>query len=609
MPEATKKQEGEGDKVKGHVREYLKWKNNLEDYYKRFSANYRTYTGYKKDVRGTKSKANDPMAFEFIERQVPHVLDRAPKVITELKTGTYIEKIMELELPPLLMQDLIKEAEEIFDKSKETVTAMLEYTYHSPERAEHSQSMKTILLPVVREFFITGNTCGEVFWNIKREIVEEDGKPVKRIVFDSPDFKAIPIERIAFNPAKTLKTSDVYYVQKFVTYDDLKAEEAREEEGVISGVYHNLGKLKEKMSAEKDRTVDAEENLIHRSQDVSSQKLRGPIEILERWEGARITVIAERSVVIRDEYDPLKLGTHPLVFGMEYELTNEPFAMGEIDPIYLMARAKNLIINQRIDLIAKALKPPLRIDPTAPGIKLESLSNAYVLGGPVYGPEGSFEYMQGPSIPQDAFLQPDEFQGRAEAALGLSGYVGGTPQAYTDKTKGTMGGTMALIEQAQPRLALKADLIEQEIIRPILVKWLRMLANLMGENEKKWILVGETNPEWMAVTRDILKGETELPMGEEDEDREQFDLAWMVDIETGSMAAADKQTEIANFKDVMQTGNEMGLMLDRDKLWVDLAKKMGFKEPEQYQMTEEQIMAKQEEQPMAEEGTAEGEQR
>jgi len=547
------------DIVAKYVAEFESWNDKLQPYFKRFSDNYQAYTGYKKREKATLAKINDPMPFEFIERIVPRILSGTPKIKAMMQGGEWMEALQEFQ------------PEQIISEAEETVSVSLEYLWENNEGSNISRNMMVKILPCGREFFITGNTCGEVSWKIEREVSQSGDGYAAKTIYDGPSYDNIPIDRIIFNPAKTLTTSDVYYVIKYTTYDELKKQEMRNEGGQIKGIYNNLEQLEDK----EKKITNANTPAIKRNSDTGTSTITGPIEVLERWEGAKLCVIANRHTNIREDYDPMKLGTHPLVMGMDYEINAEPYGYGEIDPIYLLSRAKNTIINQRIDLINKALKPPLRIDPTDEAMKPESLANAYVLGGPVYAKSGTLEFLYGPQVPREAFMQTDEIQARAEATLDTSGYLGGTPQAYSDKTKGTMGGTQALIEQSQPRLSMRVKLFENQIIKPILSKWLKMWAKLMPEGDEQWIYAGRTNARWLKLTKDLLQGK--INVGYADNTQEEFNPNWLIDVETGSMAITNQNEKASQLEKAMMMAREFGLNKDYDKMWEDYNRFIGVK--------------------------------
>lgn len=574
IDQISKEDELSRERGSRYVKQWKKWREDLADFYKRVNENYKQYTGNKEQNKGTASKITDPMAFEFVERMVPRLLQRKPDIIAKAKGGEYLSMIT-------------PDGEKMLEMAEKFVKGVLEYLWESPEMAESSDVMSVKLLPQLREWGIAGNTFGEIYWNITRAVENyktEDKKDEykAKIIYDAPDYNVMPIERLVFNPAMSIKQSDIYYVEKYVTYDELKNKEIREEDGIIKGVYKNLDLLKKER--EEKGFID-DENEILRDKDARTPRKHKPIRLLERWQGAKLFAIAEDGIIVREEFDPCKVGGHPLIIATNYELVNQPVGYSEIDPIKEMARAKDTIVNQRIDIINKALKPPLRIDPNGT-VKIESLANAYAFGGPVYASQGAVEYMMGPSIPNDAFMQTNEFQARAESALDMSGYVGGTPQAYSDKTKGTMGGTMAMIEQSQPRLSQRTKLIEEQIIKPILRKWLKMLANLMDPNETKWMLIGDVAPQWVGITKDLLQGKLTLPVKDEEgnEYEEEFDIDWIIDIETGSMAASDRQVELQNYQSSLESAKMLGIipMMDKAKWWINYTKQIGVKRPEQY---------------------------
>jgi hypothetical protein len=157
--------------------------------------------------------------------------------------------------------------------------------------------------------------------------------------------------------------------------------------------------------------------------------------------------------------------------------------------------------------------------------------------------------------------------------------------------------------------------IEESIIEPVMNKMLKMVVATMSQDEFKWVMISGEGSQWVKVTKGLMSGKIKLPdlmmaglvdpeninpetglsevdemvqtMIENGQDPEEdlvFDVDWVVRVETGSLAEADSQKDIENKQMVISTGMQMGIPLDVEKLWKDLAMDAGVDEPEQYIM-------------------------
>jgi len=84
-------------------------------------------------------------------------------------------------------------------------------------------------------------------------------------------------------------------------------------------------------------------------QDV--QKTDGKVELLEYWQDDRVVVIANRSIVIRNEENPYHHRKKPFVRLVDIPVPHEFYGIGEIEPIEHLQYELNSLRNQRMDNI------------------------------------------------------------------------------------------------------------------------------------------------------------------------------------------------------------------------------------------------------------------
>jgi len=578
-------------RVEEYRDEFSGWKDVLEKYFRRFNDNYKRYTNVNETI-GTKAKISDPVAPELIERVIQKLFQRDPKFFAESRGKSLTREI------------------------KQVMSSAIEFLWSNPDMIQATGTMRSKLKVGGREFCVTGNMCTEVYWNH---------------ITDTPDMRVIPIEDVIFDPTKTLKSSPVYYVRQYVSLDYLKDnKEIRKDGKPVTGIF-DAGAIKKLEIRLKDSTKRRD---ISRDINRSGGNYEEPEDMLlliSRYEGSKVCRFIweddEEEPLVVQEFDNAVLGTHPLQFAMDVEVPKEPYGFSILDYLGGLIKAKDMFLNQMVDYGSKVLNPPLFVDPSIAPVYLKTIANAWKLGGVVLAPPQQADHKPMPPLNNQPFDMLNYIEQRAESVTGIGAYLAGVPNQTSDKTQGTKGGIEALINQSVSPVQDRQINIEESIIEPAVNKWLKMTAATMGENEFKWVMITGEESKWIKVTRGLLMGKIKLvdlmtaglvedeevqnlvyAMIENGEDPEKdilFDVDWMIKVETGSLAEVDSQKEIENKQMVISTGMQMGLPLDMEKLWKDLAVDAGVKEPEQYLRKDagnpmEDMMAAQGQQPMPE---------
>ena len=562
--------------IQSYKSEFSNWLKELENYQEHFQDNYDQYTG-KNNVKGTETKISDPVAFELVERVVQKLYEREPKFYADSRG-----------------KNLPKEVKDI-------ITSTAEYLWNSQDRVQASGTMRSKLKVGAREFIIVGNLAVESFWNGK---------------CDSPDARIIPIEDVVFDPSKTLKTSPVYYIRQFVDIDYLKDNvEIKKDGEVITGIFDSAAvkKLSRIVDGRENKPLkdNPSSNVLNRSNTELTHK-EDEFQLISRWKGkscCRFVMDSDmEEPVIVEEFDSI-LDDDPLDFAMDIEVVKEPYAMSLIDPQLGLFKAKNMILNQTVSYGAKVLNPPTVVNPNIGPVNLKTVSNMYKLGGIVLGDPNQITQLKVDGNPQTQGINMMTYiEGGAESITGINAYLAGVPNSSSDKTQGTKGGVEALIEQSSSPVRDRQLNIEESIIEPMINKWIKMVGATMGKDEVKWVLVTGESPKWVKVTRGLLTGKIKLVdlmqaglveddeiqgivdlMLSENKDPEKdllFDVDWLIRVETGSLAETDTNKEVENKKMVLETGVALGIPIDSEKIWKEIASDSGFKEPEQYLLKE-----------------------
>lgn len=570
---ATKKtsvENADAKRIDPYKSEYKSWLNELEKYHVgRFDENYRQYTAYT-DTQGTESKISDPIAPELTERVVNRIFEEDPRFIA------------------------FGRGHDVPQELANVIQGTASYLWANPDTIQSTGTSHSKMKVLGREFMVTGNCATEIFFNVKS---------------NNPDYRIIPIEDVIFDPSRTLKTSPRYYIRQRVSLEDIEAmKEVTENGKVVGGIFKEAAVtfLKDKYENPNANTTDRSSNLITRSgsrtADTRQTKL---IELVSMWEGKKLIQFGDWEVVLREVEDPMNIGDKPIDLAMDIEVPKQPYGFSLLDFLNGLTAAKDMLLNQVIDWGAKALNPPLFVDPNLPTISKQSLRNAWRLGGLVFANPQQAEHKSMPPLPPEGFALMSYIQQRAESASGIGAYVGGVPNQANDKTRGTARGIEALISQGQPPIRDRQKNIEESIIEPVINKMLKMAGRLMGSNEKKFVLIGGESPKWVQVTKGILTGKVTLKdllvsqiIDEEtfqeliqegaEEDKVVFDVDWVIRVESGSLAQRDKEEEMANIERLSLLGSQLGIPLNKEAIFMDMARIMGKKDPERYLMNPEE---------------------
>ena len=595
-------------------KEYTRWLNVLQNYHQeRFTKNYQQYTAYTA-TQSTHAKISDPVAPELVERVVQKLFAHDPR-FNVMARG----------------KNIPKELSNIME-------AVAGYYWTNPEKIQSSGTLRQKLKVGAREFCIIGNMCVETYYNADS---------------DTPDFRIWPIEDVIFNPSLTLKTSNRYYFRQFISLEYLEAmiEEKNDAGEVVTGLFNADAvrsvkeRYKEGIGTMKS---DPTPNQVMRSGNNALTRHVEDILMVSVWDTKTLKVrrIIDWTDVVEEVTDPLGIKELPFNFAMDIEVPKEPYGFGILDFLSGVTQAKDLFLNQIVDYGSRALNPPLFVDPSSPAINRQTLRNAFRVGGIVFAKPSDVQHGIYPPLPPEGFELLTYLQQRAEGVSGISPYLGGVPNATTDKTKGTKGGVQALIQQAGSPIQDRQQNIEESIIEPVLNKFLRLAATLMGKDEEKYVYLTGQSAKWVQITKNILLGNVTLkdlviiklisdaplpgPQGGQPPDpnalpptpvdpqtgqpqidpkstyainseadqlyqlmvqegknpttHKIFDVDWVVRVETGSMADQDAAQDLQNFQEYVSFRVQYRIPTDFQSISHEMASRMGIKDPEQYDL-------------------------
>ena len=590
--------------------QWRSWRTDLKQYWTQIDKNQEMYEFYKREASETSSDVSLNMPFAIVESMVSRLNDSSLKVTARAHGG--------LPQLPGLESDALDELEDY-------VEGLLYDAIEDPRVEVQVGPFRKVKEVFARDLFVKGNAAAEINYCYRTTV---DAKGNKKVVADNPFVRNLPMKSVVFDPSKTFMTSDRYYIEKHVKFSDLENSEKSPETG--KGIYTNLASLKSHLTQE-TQLRDAEDDQFVTG-DLRLQRRVGPIHLLEVHDGPRIRVIANRTTLIRDDYDPFHLGSHPLLLGMNYVIEGRPYAYGEVDAIYKPVRAQDTVVNQKIEAINKYLRGTVLVDPSSQ-MDLDMVITIMENGGVGYGDPKAVGEIAKTLPPGQAFQQTEELQQAIERTARFSPYTSGTAQSADDKTQGTKGGIIALQNAAEPNFQVKLDALKDMFLRPLARKYLRMIGGLMGTDDTRFALLRGEDPKWITVTKGILMGSATLQdlmtAGMVSQQQVQqlttttqtdpmtgqasqvpikgaskalvFETDWLIDVDLDTKSASDRQAQGQNLMSVIQFGLSLGAQFSPERVVEAVGRKMGFDEVTELFLTdqEKQQMAQGQQKPVS----------
>lgn len=579
MAQPTKQPQSPGDRINKYVKEWQKWRQQLKPYWLDIDKQQEMYEFYKREGSETSSDISLNNAFAIVESQVARANDTTLTVTVSAMGDDGISP---------------------FDQYVATV---LKDAIEDKRIAQIKGSFRKVKEMFFREFLIKGNAVAEVQYCYASRITNG----TKHVVADNPYTMVLPYKTYIFNPSMTFDNTNRQYLEKYVSMDYLKDNQMDDKTG--KGIYKNLSQLQSSLQFADDenneRSRPYEDDRFISGDKRIPRKVEN-IQLLEVWEGAKLIVIANQKVIIREENDPKKIGWSGIVTAMNYKLEGRPYAYGEIASIYKPIRAQDTIMNQSIEIVNKYLRPSILVaDPDA---DLDAIIEVMESGGVTYGNAQGVAEIPTTPPPSSAFQTIDSIQQSIERAARWSPYSDGNTSSASDKTQGTFHGIKALQNAAEPNLQVKLDAIEESFMEPLANIYLPMIANLMGEDEVRYGLMKGKKTEWVKATKGILLGNATiddlLTVGIIQQDDIQdlimqvgldpqkelektvvFEVDWLINVKLNNQSQADKIQEAQKAMAMVQFGQQLGVMFKPEQTWTTIAEENGVENPEEMIMS------------------------
>lgn len=284
---------------------------------------------------------------------------------------------------------------------------------------------------------------------------------------DHPRLEIVPLRDFIIDPTATSPESARFMGRRYLTTKEQLSsfEYVDPETGETKKLYKNLGKIP-KLGGNKGEQMDKDEKDVLFGSTLGDKAKDHQVEIIEHWTRDKVTVVANRGVIIREDENPhltaAKLrgktnptGILPFIVQRNYVDESLVYGKGEIEPIKGLQEALNDLTNQNQDAITYQLSPMWTLDPKYSDWQdqVESLPGAvypFEAGALIPVPMGN--------IPADAFNERLNLKNEMRETTAADQVVKGVQSS----TANTATEVVAQVNQAAARFDIKIAQIEDE---------------------------------------------------------------------------------------------------------------------------------------------------
>lgn len=501
------------------------------------------------------SKVFNPSAWSFVETIVTRMLSKDPVV-------SYKPREVSDNVQSSIHSDMFSywyDKDEVYPKMVEWVKSSLIYGtgivkidwYTSPTR-------------FVKSYVYDEN--GEA-------IIDENGKYVIKetptIDYDDPRLQNVNIYDFFVDPMAT-SIDDAKWVihQYWVDIEELEQENKKAEQfGKV--VYSKSGLKKLKASKISETEFEQERRRASGYNDNKGDNTVDRVKIWEMWEDNKCVVIADESIVLREEENYYWHGKKPFIRIVDSINIKDFYGKGEIEPIEKIIHAINTVQNQRITNVNRILSPMWKAKGTVDDEELQFTDNGIIHVNDI----NDADFVPMPNVTQTAIQEQNTLMEVAQRALGVTDYVQGLQ---------TPGQTAKEVEiktsQANSRFAHKVKLFESMGLRK-LGEFVYQLYQQFVTTSKVVRVVGQSGEKFVRVTADQLSGEYDVTPESEstlEEDKAQ-DFTRFINLFQLMQPFFSQETQDPVTGQMIQTG-----FIDRDEMIKELINKSGEKDPERF---------------------------
>ena len=517
--------------------------------------------------------------------------------------------------------------------SQETVESLVDSLVDDADIAERHGTWRSVKEQLTRDLLVVGNCVAEEQYEYALTTLP-DG--TARVEANGTYCVPCQYQDYAFNPAYDWNSSPEKFLRKFASFEDLwenryrewEEEELREQETVdpvtgqpvvaqvpvkvkkSAGIYKNLDKLREqaaKDGAIRHKPYSGGDSGQHDGDGGIAEEWVEDVELLVCWKGARLCVVANGSVIVREEYDPFGTGKSNLRTAMFIKETGRPVGWSLMDRMRGLVQIKDDSLNDRKALLERALKVGGVYDETDPA-RLRAIATVILKGGIAPGQPGKWEQLNpvNPGV-ASALLSPAELQQELERSALFSPYAAGQVSQETDKTAGTAAGINSIIGADEPNLEVVIDRVAEQLEWPHVRFCLQAMAHATADGDVRWLARSGGSKEAVGITKRFLQGR---PTGEDlvlagivtPEQLSEYgvpatetylDADLVIRVGLNPQGASEKYQKAQAEKALVDQSVQLGLPVDVQKAYVRIATKLGFEDFEDYFLSEEQVAQQQ----------------
>jgi len=322
---------------------------------------------------------------------------------------------------------------------------------------------------------------------------------------------------------KTVVDYDGPYIEPIDLYDfyvDPSATDIKNADWCIQRVWRNYDYLVQKQKENKYKNIEKVkpglselEGVIKRIRaEVSGLPITGTeedkykVELLEYWENNRLIVVAQRSVIIRNETsNPYWHRQKPFVVIKDIEMPHEFYGIGEIEPIESLIHERNELRNQAMDNVKSIVNKVLIANRNA-DIDYDRLEENNRPGGVILTDDiNALRYLEATNIVGDLYRQDAMLIKDIQDATAMAEWTIGVAPMRAE----TATAVMHIQQAAMTRFTLKI----QNVIQNGIIELIRMLIAMNQQfldKTKAIRILGRGGYEFPEISRADISGNYDL---------------------------------------------------------------------------------------------------
>lgn len=370
--------------------------------------------------------------------------------------------------------------------------------------------MNVLLPEAVKEMAIYGTVILKVGWKkeekevISAEVVDEEipelgTVPIteKKTVYDGPSVELVDLYDFFWDPEATDIDTAKWVIHRTKRSLDYLKEKQRQK------IYKNINLLEQSASPVQldDQKQQRRATLGISLPDYTAEKDDKDIELLEYWSDDKVCVVANRSVIIREEKNPYRHGKKPFIRCVDQKVPHEFLGVGEIEPIESLQYELNDRRNQRMDNITLALNRMFKVVNGKNVDEDELVSEA---GGVVHMDSlDAVDTFDIPDVTSSSYQEETLIKADIQTTSGVTDFSRGT--ASDALANDTATGISLLQEASNARFRLKVQNIEDMLIKRLGELMVAMNEQFISEDQVIRI-VGEEGTTFEKVKADEIRG-------------------------------------------------------------------------------------------------------